>query len=150
MRMGTGSVKIYIDSNVFLNYWFDEYSNKPCAHYAERLFTDAIKCKYDIIISTLVLEELETKSHLTEEEIVGEWFKEFRERQKIDILKIKGDVLQKAQWISEKYGIHRADAVHAAFSFYFCDYLVTNDKGFDKIKDILNVVTPEDLLLGPT
>lgn len=58
--------KIYVDTNIFLDYLFDRMVGLvPASYFAERLFDAIFDCKYYLIISDLTIKELETHSKMT-------------------------------------------------------------------------------------
>jgi len=59
---------IYIDTNVYLDYLLNRKDRlRPLGDFAFELLRKAIQCQYDILISDVVLDELE--NHISEEKI---------------------------------------------------------------------------------
>ena len=51
---------IYIDTNVWIDFWEDRRDNiRPLGEFAFQLLKKAYECKYRIIVSGLVIDELD-------------------------------------------------------------------------------------------
>ena len=60
--------KIYIDTNIFLDFWFDRSDKiKHFGVFAKQLFEDTMSCKYFLVISDYILAEIEYNFEFTDQ-----------------------------------------------------------------------------------
>jgi predicted nucleic acid-binding protein len=139
--------KIYIDSNVFISYWNMEYGRNIhdyLEYFSEQLFERSIKCEFYILISDLVLDELDRFIKPPRTSALS-LLKPFEELDKLKILQKSDGAWTRAKEICKTYGTHLADALHAAFAEEERATLVTwNVKDFIDI-EFIEVRTPQDL-----
>lgn len=131
---------IYIDTNVYIDYFLNRKDKfRPLGDFAFELLRKSLDCKYTIIISKWVLDEL--GFFISEKEITEliQWM-ESKEKV-IFIMTSKEDVLE------AKKKAHWQDALHAILAKKAnANYLVTrNIKDYSNFSDVLNIVLPENL-----
>ena len=136
---------IYIDTNVFMDH-FDGRVDKlrPLGEFAFQLLKKAVECKFDIIISTLVLKELIYNSYKNQIEIL---LPSLDEKGKIFRAEITQEDVEKARKICNERRTHYNDTLHAVIANKMrAKYLVTrNIRDFVELQDLVNVVFPENL-----
>jgi|Deesub1362B_J571_1020462.scaffolds.fasta_scaffold00376_19 predicted nucleic acid-binding protein len=140
-------VKIYLDSDIWLNFWKGEMIGMiPAFHFTEELLRKAVLERWVVVVSELVKEEVFEK---------GVSPNDFDE--KINELESAGCVIEKAEVTEEdvkfglelrrERGIHLSDAIHAAIAKRVNAIIVTrNIRHFKLVADIVKVRKPEDLL----
>ena len=136
--------ELYLDANIFLNYWFDEFSKTAEAYYAQQLFNRALGCEFSFVITTLVLDELSSRSGLSVEEINEKWFPMLTRSGKVRIEGISQEVIDGAVRLERTFHIPRKDAIHASFCLMNNLAIITRDRHFLSIAS-LKVLVPEDL-----
>ena len=133
-----------MDANIFLNYWFDEFSKSAEAYYAQQLFERTIGCEFLFVITDITLDELSAKSNLSMDKIKDAWLSEFIKMKKIIIEIPTIQDLKNAARMTRELRIPKKDAIHAAFCLRNKLPIVTRDKHFQEI-DGLSVFLPEEL-----
>jgi predicted nucleic acid-binding protein len=97
--------------------------------------------RYDLIVSSMHLKELESISDIKERIQIIHFLDEFGKTRKADTDKVKK---RADELILQNFGI--ADAVHLAFAEQLSDYLITCDDKFEKkgkrIKTNIEVINP--------
>ena len=129
---------IYIDTNIWIDYFLDRTDYmRPLGEFAYALFSKSLTCKYNIIISNLVLYELQKKGF---EQQAKTLITEFKQRNKVTIISFSNTEIQNAK----KYP-HWQDRLHEILaSKGNATYLVTrNIKDFEG--DLVQIKFPEDL-----
>lgn len=139
------TLKVYCDANIFIDYLEGRTDNiRPLHEFAFQFFSAGWNCKFHLIISDWLLEEL--NNNLTEEQIESV-LKEFRDKNKlIEIKEEQGD-RRKARQISN----HWQDPLHAILANKAgADYLTTrNMKDYnEECNKLVNIRFPE-FLIGP-
>lgn len=136
---------IYIDTNVFMDY-FDNITDylRPLGEFVFRLLQKSAECKFNIIISSLILEELFYNSY---ENKIKELLPGFNAKGKIIQAEITKTDVELARKICNERKTHFNDTLHAIIAQRMnAKYLVTrNVKDFINIPDIIKVVLPEYL-----
>jgi predicted nucleic acid-binding protein len=139
-------VKAYVDSNIFLNVWFEEMIRiNPVFYYSNRFLNEVINCKHEIVISDLTIHELSLKTKMEEKEILNEYLKEFIILNKIEILKTTSDNKKKAGELRKNTRIHLKDALHTVIAMQEKCVIITRDKDFQKVKDKIKIFKPEEI-----
>ena len=135
-----GIPKVYIDSNIFLNVWFEEMLRFSPAFYYSRKILDAIlECKFQLVISDLTVKELSRKTGLSKEVIVKEYLKPYEMVAKLTIIETSMEMIKEANAISRRSGLHAADALHALVVKKEKCTLVTRDKELTRTARIIDV-----------
>lgn len=119
---------VYVDSNVFLNVWFEEMAKFGQIFYSsKRLLEQVIECRFVLVISELTVRELAKRTGLPRETLMGEYLKPFEMVDKLRVVKVTRRVAEDAVQLSGAYGIHKTDALHAIMAMSADCVLVTRD-----------------------
>ena len=143
------NTELYLDSNIFLNVWFEEMIKfGEIFSSSKRLLEEVTECKFHLVISELTFSELSQKTELPKEVIFDEFFKIYQVLKKLKIVKISKKVADDAIYFGSSYGIHAADALHAMMAKSNKCVLVTRDieLRFAALKYGLDVVRPEEII----
>ena len=149
MSKGDDILKIYVDSNIFLNVWFEEMLRFSPAFYYSRKILDAIlECKFHLVISDLTVKELSKKTNLSREVITQEYLKPYEMVDKLSIIGTTKEMIGEADTISRKYRLHASDSLHALVAKKEGCTLVTRDKELRTTARRISVraVLPEELI----
>lgn len=141
--------KLYLDSNIFLNVWFDELIKFGEKFYSSKKLLDKIiECIFSLVISDLTIRELCKKTELPSEIICEEYLKPFKIIDKLKIIKTTRKVAEDAVYLSGYYGIHKTDALHAIMVKSNDCILVTRDNEliFAAKKYGIKTVKPQDII----
>ena len=93
--------KLYLDSCVFLNVWYDELVSQGRTFSAsKRILEEIIDCRYNLVTSHLTLIELAKKMETTIEVILDHYLKPFKIIGKLDVIKINQKVAEEAVYFS--------------------------------------------------
>jgi len=133
------TMKVYCDTNVFINYFGKNHNTKLQKDLAYEFFSRGWNCHFELIISDWLLKEL--RNHLDEKEI-QEILEEYRSKNKLYEVHVKKGDWDKAHEISN----HPDDALHAILANRAdANYLTTqNIKHFnEKCNDLVEVCLPE-------
>ncbi|MDD5182502.1 MAG: type II toxin-antitoxin system VapC family toxin [Candidatus Nanoarchaeia archaeon] len=137
-------MKLYVDSNIFLNYFLDEFGpiETFSSFRAEEFFTKASEGNIQIIVSNLVISEITDVSSLDEKDV-----KKFLLTIHAKLENVTPNDVNKAKEVSKKYGLHLRDAIHTVMALQTgCDAVVTrNLKDFNKVSDLIKALKPEEL-----
>lgn len=137
-------IKYYLDTCI----WRDHYENRTgflgrkLGKYATNLFKRLIEKRRRILFSRLTYSEM--KISYTEQEIdnmLNILFK-IGLLEKVEISDIQ---IKEALNISNERNIPKSDALHAILARDNGACIVTQDKHFDKLADIVKVVLPEEV-----
>lgn len=135
--------KIYVDSNIFLDFWLDRMTGlKPANYYAEELFKNCIRCLYKIVISENTIIEL---SENFPAKNIEKKLDVFKKLSKLEIVSVQIDDLIKAKKLALDRDIPVHDAVHALIAKKLMIPLITRDKHFSQVDDLITVKAPEEL-----
>jgi len=141
--------KVYLDANIFLNVWFDEMIKTGEPFYASFKLLDAVlECKYDLILSDLLIRELAKKTSLTYNQVLDNYLKPFEILGKLSIRKTTMSIADEAVYLSSTYGIHKVDALHAIHAKSEGCILVTRDIALLRTARKYGIMSkkPEDLI----
>ncbi len=138
-------MKLYLDADVWLNFWLDEMLGfLPASHYLEELLKRVRTERWVIIFSGIVKSEILKKKIALKDleekilELEQEGILEYVEAEKKDY--------ERAEKIYRDKGLHFPDSLHAAIAIKHKAIMVTRTKHFDAVKDVLELRKPEDLL----
>lgn len=121
-------VKIYIDSNIFLNVWFEEMLRfSPAFYYSRRILDAILECKFWLVLSDLTVKELSKKTNLPKETITQEYLRPYIMVNKLIIIETTADMIREANSTSQRYRLHASDALHAIIAKNEGCILVTRD-----------------------
>lgn len=136
--------QVYVDANIFLNYWFDEYTQSAEAYYSQQFFRRTAQCEFFFVITNLTVEELAGRAKLSIDEVMKKWLSDLVNVGKMSIESISQKDVDSADVMVKRFRIPRKDAMHAAFCLNHKLPIITRDKHFRGINQ-LDVFVPEDL-----
>jgi len=137
--------KIYIDTNVFMDYFLNRVDKlRPLGDFAFNLIRKIIKKEYMVVISDLIIIELEYNGFEKEIKILLEKFKESKNL--IFVESMEEDNV-KTNKIVRKKGTDFNDTKHAIIANRCkVDHFVTrNVKDFEELGDLVYPIYPENL-----
>jgi predicted nucleic acid-binding protein len=143
------SIRLYLDSNIFLNVWFREMIKKGTVfRSSKRLLESILECRYTLFVSMLTLRELSSKTDLPEAVLMDEYLKPFTMIDKLDIIRVTAKVAEEAAYMHSSWGIHMMDAIHAVVAKQNNCILVTRDNELVEAAKSYGVrcVEPEELI----
>jgi len=134
-------MKLYVDSNVFISLIREEvFLNRTLFDEAQSFFERVQERKDTIVISTLNLIEIKTKSYNTKKDLIENLTKR----------KINFKFIENTQNIESKrfeaIGIHRPDSIHVVLAIKEkCDCIITfNIKDFILAENFIRVMQPNE------
>jgi len=136
-------MRFYIDTNIWVD-WFEDrkgFHEELLGEYAEKLFTIIREQRHIIIVTNLILFELE--SDFSMDEING-MMRSFKEQ--IQHVQIGKDINNRAKVISNERNIPKGDVIHALVAKEQNALLITRDMHYYKLLDIINFYRPEELI----
>lgn len=130
---------IYIDTNVYLDLLDNRHSGyMPMGEIALNIINRAIKCEFHIIVSDVLLRELE---RFAPQENVKRLFASLTAAHKISFEFAENCDKLKAGFFDISIPFY--DRLHFAIAERCgAEYLVTSDKHFDKLKNNVKVIRP--------
>ncbi len=135
--------KYYLDTSVWMDLLEDRkgYNDEPLGDYALRLFAIIKAKKYTLVISDLLIRELE--SNYSIEEINGMVlpFQKIIEK----IFATTGQ-REEAKKIAEERNLPPGDVLHAIIARDNRYVMITRDKHFKELGDITKPYKPEDII----
>ncbi len=135
--------RYYIDTAIWIDFYEDRkgYNEEPLGDYAWRLLALIKSKRYKLIITDLLMKELEL--NYSPEEIKG-------------MMKLFEDIIEKiistedqrdeAKKIAEKRDVPSGDALHAILARDNKLILISRDNHFRKLLDISKYYKPEELI----
>ena len=133
------TLKIYCDTNIFLDYLEQRSDNiRPLYEFAYLFFSKGWNCHFNIVVSDWLMEEL--KRHQTDEKI-EEVLGEFKKKNKVIFVKREKSDMDKARSMGDNWD----DALHAVLAKKAdADFLVTrNLRHYVGCETLVRVVLPE-------
>jgi predicted nucleic acid-binding protein len=119
-------MRIYIDTNVYLDLFF----NRSLSIYAEQILNRAILCEFYVVISDIVVYELEKYISTKQIELLK------------DQLGIKAILVLRS--CSKANGLHYPDNVHLQTAIDAnCDVFITNDHAFFDISSSIRILSSQ-------
>ncbi len=135
--------KFYVDTAIWVDFYEDRkgFNGEPLGDYAFRLFSLILANDYGLVISDLIIKELEQIYSIPE---INGMIKPFEKL----LMKIysSGETRLKAKNISKQRNVPFGDVLHALIAKSNNFILVTRDKHFKKLIDISNFYKPEELI----
>ncbi|MFH1065589.1 MAG: type II toxin-antitoxin system VapC family toxin [Nanoarchaeota archaeon] len=130
---------IYIDTNVYLDLLIGRHSGlMPSSEIARNVLNRALKCEFHIIICDFLLMEIE---NYVSKELVDSTFKSLIQAGKVTFEAITPEDKGKAHILSKS--VPFGDCLHFVIAEKCgAEYLVTNDKHFDRLKNKVQVIRP--------
>ena len=137
-------VNLYLDANVYLDYWEDRRDNiRPLGEFAFNLIRRAINCEFVICYSDFLLFEVCKSCNLPKEEIFEQIFRPIENAGKLRHIMYTYE--NEAKIISKENGMHRTDAIHIAIAEKCNAILITRDNQILDLKGKFHVAKPEEL-----
>jgi len=136
--------RIYLDTNIYLDYAEDRHDRlRPLGEFAFQLLKRAISCEFEIVISKLLLAELENQ---TGSEIAFRMLAALKAKHKlINVNQDRSDTSE-ARNIARAKGVPWQDAMHAILAKKAgAELIVTRDAHFASLSDFLEAVFPENI-----
>jgi len=142
------STRIYVDTNVILNFIFSEHEKPELVKPSILMLEKVIECKYHLVTSDGVLRELRKITGWNEDKIKEIIYRPYELLDKLEWVKVTRKIAKEATDLNSLYGIHRADAIHAATASMYDCWLVTFDHELKKAakKAGIEVYDPRDLI----
>lgn len=135
-------MRFYIDTNIWVD-WFEDrkgFHGEPLGEYAEKLLTKIRVEKNYIVVSSIIMDELQKKYSMAQ---INGMMKQFEEC--ILFVEITQECTEHALHISHHRNIPFGDAIHAILCQKHRFILVTRDKHFYKTLDITPFYRPEEI-----
>jgi len=120
---------------VFLNVWRKE---EPYCFSSKKLLQSILYCRYNLIISNLVLTELYIHTNIPEDVLWEEKFKPFNMRRKLKIFYVSKSIEQEAIELLKNCESHKPDIIHALMAKKYNAVLVTRENAL--IRDARNII----------
>jgi len=136
---------IYLDTNIYLDYLESREDRlRPLGEFAFRLLQRTLKCEFKIVISGLVIEELER--HINSDRIKG-ILNDLKEMNKLIRIEVLSEYKEKARELIKNKNTHIDDALHVVLAQKAgAKILVTrNVEHFIDFQDIINIQYPESI-----
>ncbi|MBI5884601.1 type II toxin-antitoxin system VapC family toxin [archaeon] len=138
-------MQVFVDSNIFLDYYFDRKNHvKPLGEFAFQFIKRAVSCEFELVVCWQVLKEVRLNAGLTE--------KEAEERILHDLLKAgklieaKGSATQssEAEKLSKKLNLPFTDCLYAVLARDLGIPVVSRDNHFKEL-GFVHALAPEEL-----
>lgn len=136
--------KYYVDTCVWRDYYENRFGQrgKPLGEFAEKFFFKAIKKRDIILFSNLTIKELKTAFSNEEiDEMLG-LVSNFGLLKVVELS--KNDFIE-AQKLAEERTLPFGDVLHAIVSRNNNAVLITQDKHFEKVRDLIAVKLPQEI-----
>jgi hypothetical protein len=126
---------IYIDSNVFI---YPHSGNGLKSEASIKIIQEIIIGGLDAFTSYLTWDEVvHSLRKIIGKEKAIEQGKIFLNIPNVNFLSVNNEIIRKSQELMEKYSLKPRDAIHAASAILNkCDFIVSDDSDFDKVKEI--------------
>jgi len=137
------SEPIYIDTNVYIDHFQNRVDKlRPLGEFAFNSIRKSVECEYRIIISSVVLDELEYNGYA---EDIKELTKNLKALNKITYTEESEEDIKRVRMFGLKSSIN--DAKHAVIAIRSkAKYLVTrNIKDFEMFQNLIKIRYPEEL-----
>lgn len=136
---------IYLDTNIYIDY-FENRSDRlrPLGEFAFNLIKKALNCEYKIIVSSLVMDELDFKGF---ENKITDLMNSLRIMKKLIYIQETLEEIRISQKIQNQRRTPLNDTRHAVLANkYKANYFVTrNIKDFLELQDLIFLKFPENL-----
>lgn len=120
--------KLYLDTCIFLDYWWDRKENlRPLGEFAFQLINRAIECEFIIVISEDTLTELSNVLEKNRRHIKKTLLNGLMTKNKIETITATKAQEKETKRISKKYGVPSLDAQHAILARDMGITLVSRD-----------------------
>ena len=145
---GPVSVRIYVDSNVFLTVWYDKRRDSEQFESSINLFEGVYECRFTLVVSNVLIREIGKVATIGMKNVEECLLKGFRTAGKLEKVKVTLESADEAVHLSSIHGIHKLDALHAALARVNKCTLVTFDNDLKRAASHagIEVRDPRDLL----
>ncbi|MFH1424376.1 MAG: PIN domain-containing protein [archaeon] len=134
--------KLYVDSNVWIDLWADRMIGLiPVGHYAENMVERALACEFNLVVSDFILKEVEHNLNINAEERLIP----LKQAGKLQVEKVDSRTFAEAKTMSFERNIPIHDAMHALMARKVGALLITRDKHFQELTDIVKTLEPSEL-----
>ena len=135
--------KYFLDTCIWIDLYEDRkgYGGDPLGDFAFKLFFHIKKSGFKIIISDLTIKELEMNYSLEEINGLMNPFENLLEKVLVD-----KELVFEAKKLAEQRRIPKGDVLHALIAKKHNFILVTRDKHFNFLTDIVKYFKPEDII----
>ena len=136
---------IYLDTNIYLDYLENRNDKlRPLGEFALRLLQRTLECEFKIIISGLVVDEVER--HLNKERL-DEVITNLKEAEKLIRIEITSEDEIRAKELTKIKDTHFDDALHAVLAQKAkAKFLITrNINDFVDLQDLVDIRLPESI-----
>lgn len=138
-------MRYYLDTNIWRDFLEAREDNlKPLGEFAFQFLRYAMTGKHTILCSDMVLEELKLAYSL--KEIEKYCFESLKDLKLLETVSISGRQVEEAKRISRERSVPRGDALHALLARDNNAVIVTRDKHFELLKDIVKSNKPEEII----
>ena len=139
--------RIYLDANIYLDYFLDRSDNVlPIGLYASKLLNEAVSCKYLVLVSKTVIDEICKVLRIEESAVFEKIFPDLIEANKILNVELTKEVKARAQEFQKSKNIPLIDSFHLAFALENEAILVTRDNHFEELRNHFQIKAPEELI----
>ncbi len=138
-------LKLYLDSNIYIDYFDGRVDNlRPLGEFAFNILKRALEGEFQIIISSLVLDEL---NYNTYKENIASLIKDLKDKNQLITIEVTEEDTNKAKKIKNDKKTQYNDTLHAVLASRIkADFLITrNLKDFEELHNLVKVVFPENL-----
>jgi len=134
--------KYYLDTSIWMDYYEDRQDpTKDIGEFAFKLLCKLLASNSKIVVSSFLLRELEVAYSLDQIRGLALPFERLMER-----VDVSDKQREEAKKIAEERKLPKGDAIHAILARDNNAILVSRDKHFQLLKDICEVVKPEDII----
>lgn len=134
--------KYYLDTSIWMDYYEDRKdSSKNIGEFAFKFLCKLLASKSIIVVSSFVQRELEANYSLDKIRSMTTPFEKLMER-----IEISDEAIEEAKEISKSRNLPFGDALHAVLARNSKAIMITRDNHFQLLKDICEVMKPEDLI----
>ncbi len=138
--------RVLVDSNIFLDYYLDRRDNVlPLGEFAFQFVQRALKCEFFVLVCDLALREIEKIAGISQEHIWGVILSELKKKQKVLVVWGNAELAIKAAKISAERNLPLNDCVFALIAKENNAIVVSRDKHFQYLHDIVETKKPEEL-----
>ena len=134
--------KYYLDTSIWMDYYEDRKDpSKDIGEFAFKLLVKLLASKSTIVVSDFLLRELEVTYSLDKVRGMTLHFEHLMEK-----VSLSKEQNEEAKKIAEKRKIPKGDAIHAILARDNKAILVSRDNHFQKLRDICEVMKPEEII----
>ena len=146
MVFSGGSQRVYLDTNVFINYLYDG-ARVDLVEASEAVFDAVVACRYFLVVSDVTVREMVKVTGFSWDEVFERVFKPYVALGKLEFVRLSGEAAEEATFYSSTFGVHMLDAFHMALASLHRCLLVTFDRDLKEaaIRSGVKVFDPRDL-----